>query len=120
MSDKKMVKVKILAYVGAYVPNQVVEVDEEFAAHLCHVNELDDGVTKVRHVRAMRLEDAEAMEAAAGDISTMTAAEAAAAGKKNVVDSSGKSEEEKAAADLKAQAEAELAAEEKAAKKGKK
>ena len=121
MSDKK-VKVKILKHVGAWTPGEVVEVTEEFAKHLCHVNVTTDGLTETRHVRALMLDEAEALELANMDISNLTAAEAKELGVKNIVDSSPKSEEAQladAAAKMQAEAEAEIAAEEAAAKKGK-
>lgn len=118
MSDAKKVSVKILKHVGAWVPGQVVEVDEAMAKHLCHVNELTDGITSVKHVRAMLLEDALAAEEAAKDIGGLTSAEAKAMGIKNVTDSSSVAPKLDPEAELKKQAEAELAAEE-AAKKGK-
>lgn len=120
MSDEKKVTVKILKHVGAYVPGQIIEVDESFAKHLCHVNELNDGLGNItKNVRAMLIGDAEKMEAEAKNIENMTQAEAQAAGLSNVQAPPAKSEEEQAA-ELAKQAEAELAAEEKKEKKGKK
>ena len=116
MSDKK-VKVKILKHVGAYVPDQIVEVTEEFAAHLCHVNVLTDGITESSFVRAMLLEDAQALDLESKTIENMTAAEAAQAGLKNVVGHD--AELAQAEAELKKQALAEIEAEKKEKKKSK-
>jgi len=77
-----MKKVKILKYVGPYKPNDVVEVDDEVAKQLCIVNEIDGE----KRVRAMLLEDAEKIEAAIQNATDLTAAEAAAIGKKNIVE----------------------------------
>ena len=128
--SEKLVKVKILKHVGAFVPDQIVEVSEEFAKHLCHVNELTDGITTTRHVRAVMLSEVAGLEAAANSIENLTASEAKELGLKNVVGpaqvekkSEEPSEEEisKAEAELAKQAEAELANEEKSNKgKGKK
>jgi hypothetical protein len=111
MSDKK-VKVKILKHVGAWVPGEVVEVDETLAKHLCHVNITDDGVTKLEHRRAMMLDEAESLEEAAKDPANLTAAEASALGIKNVVGPDTEAALADAEQKLKDQAEAELAAEE--------
>ena len=70
---------------GSYAPGQEVEVDEELAGHLCHVNVTDSFKGEAR---AVTLEVAKKAEKEAKKIENMTSAEAAEAGVKNIVDSS--------------------------------
>lgn len=80
-----LVKVKILKHVMAHKPDDIVEVSEEMARHLCYVNVIDDGISKKEIRRAIRLEDSEKINEAILNDPNMTAAEAKALGVKNVV-----------------------------------
>jgi len=66
------VKVKILAYVGAYEPNQEVEVSKEEAEALCKVTEVQDGTQLMKRQKAMLLSDYEKQAKKPLDASKMT------------------------------------------------
>lgn len=80
-----MPKIKILKYVAHHIPGDVIEVDEETAKAMCHVSHIDDGVSKVEHRKAMRLEEVEKFEAHKIDASKMSQAEFDRMGLKNIV-----------------------------------
>jgi len=80
-----LVKVKILKYVGEFVPGQIAEVEKELAVHLCAEKSVWDGEKQVPFKNAILLEDAEKLESAPIDIETMTAADMTAIGAKNIV-----------------------------------
>ena len=84
---EKKVKVKVLKYVGEFIPGQVIEVSEGYAKQLCKVSKVQDGERLVDNVRAMLLEEAEKLEVAEiADVSKMTAADMARLGLKNIVE----------------------------------
>ena len=84
----KLVKVKILKYVGQWTPGDIIEVSESQAEELCKVGEIQMGADLQKHYRAMRIEDVEKLEVyKAQSIHKMTAAEATALGLKNIVKS---------------------------------
>ena len=87
-TEEKMVKVKILKHVAHFEPDQEVEVSEEMAKHLCHVNEIEDGLGgKVSYRRAMLLSEHKIEVAESKKIENLTVAEAEALGVVNTVES---------------------------------
>lgn len=81
-----MKKIKILKHVGAYIPGQIIEVEDEVAEQLLVVNHFHNGHGIVESRRAMLAEDFDNIKEL--EIEELTAGEAAALGKKNIVDSS--------------------------------
>ena len=74
--ETKKVKLRILSYVGSYVPNQEVELDEETAKHLLTA-------TTNLPARAMLLSDALTKDAYIPPIESLSVAEASELGIKN-------------------------------------
>ena len=112
-----MVKVKILKNINNWKIGDVVEVSKDMAKHLCHVNNLSDGISEDKRVRAILLEEAEEQEAADKEISNLTAGEAAKLGIKNIVDSAPMKEEMEANQKIVDEGKKKIKEEEKAAKK---
>lgn len=78
-------KVKILKYVGQYIPGQIILADEALAKNLCTPRKIWNGQAEELHQVAMLLSDAEKLESAQVDVSKMTAGELAKLGLKNIV-----------------------------------
>lgn len=122
-----MKKIKILRYVGAYVPGQVIDVEDELADMLCHPVEVFHGEQLEKIQKAVLVSDLEKLEAMPVDLSKMTAKDMHELGLKNIVPMPEEPgiDDEKVAVELKAKLEAERAkavkaAESKASKGGKK
>lgn len=80
-----MKKVKILKHVGSYVPDQIIEVDDDLAENLCSVGIFDDGITQVEFRRAIYVD--QIIDPKEIDLSNLTVDEARNLGRRNIVDS---------------------------------
>jgi len=91
-----LVKLKILKHVGQWGPGTIVEVDDKLAEQLLIANEVHNGHKFIINRRAMKLEEAEALENLPHDINELTAYEASQLGIKNITDNTQQPEDQKA------------------------
>lgn len=81
-----MVRVKILKFVGEFVPGDVVDCSKDKAEHLCAKAKLSGGGDQLHdHVRAIKLSEAKELESKEVDLRTLSQHELTELGKKNVV-----------------------------------
>jgi hypothetical protein len=81
----KMVKVKILRYVGQHAPGDEVEVTEEIAKHLCAKSPGSQDGHFNHQPKAMLLEDSKKLKNLKLDIRKLSAKDMADLNKKNIV-----------------------------------
>lgn len=80
-----LVKVKIMAHVGHYLPGQEVEVEEAIAQQLCASRKRSDGHGLIDHRCGMLLSEFEERKNAPVDKNGLTQGELTAMGLKNIV-----------------------------------
>lgn len=83
--QKDQVHIKFLKFVGQYKPGDIVAVHKDAADVLCAFTAISNGDKHSHHRKAILLKEANEISNAPIDIKKMTAADMAALGKKNIV-----------------------------------